>query len=124
QEVERAAQLVDWVAVAPPLIVAVTAVLVLLADLWLPRRWSSAVTTGVAATGVVAALAAVALSWGESRATFCVTGPGALESYSYAANELTLVFQGVVLVGTLVVLLLAQSETARDDDPMPAGETG
>lgn len=109
-----AAQSVDWLAVAPVATAAGTAVAVLLAGLWLPRRAVRGVVTAVGAGGVVAALAFVALQWGERRATFC-----AGTSCSYVADGVTLAFQGAVLVVSLVVLLLA-----HDSAPgLPAGET-
>lgn len=120
----RIAQTVDWVAVAPAVAVAATALIVLLADLWLPRRRAGALTVaGVG--GVLVGLVFVVLQWGESRATFCVTSAdGAVTSCSYVVEQLTLVFQGVILVGTLVVLLLAHAETSAPDARLPGGETG
>lgn len=119
------AQTVDWLAVAPALVVAVTALVVLLADLWLPAQRAPAVLTGVGVAGVVLALVFVGLLWGDPRATFCV---GANEvgfaSCSYVVNQVTLAFQAIVLVGTLVVLLLAQADMSAAEARMPAGETG
>ncbi|MGH8824574.1 MAG: NADH-quinone oxidoreductase subunit N [Jiangellaceae bacterium] len=120
------AQGVDWAAVAPVVLVAATALAVLVADLWLPRR-AAGVLTAISVGGTVAALVAVGLLWGDVRATFCVdSGSGALSSCSYVVNPLTLVFQAIVLAGTLVVLLLAHSEisAAPDRRPLPGGETG
>ncbi len=108
-------QAVDWLAVAPPITAAATAVAVLLAGLWLSRRIAPAVLTAAGAGGIAAALAFVAVQWGEDRATFCTRA-----FCSYATDEVTLAFQAVVLVTALVVLLLA-----HDDAPsLPAGETG
>jgi len=120
----RAAQTVDWMAVAPAAAVAATALAVLIADLWLPSR-RSGVLTAIGTVGVVAALIFVGLLWGDRRATFCVgAADAAFTSCSYIVNQLTLVFQGVVLVGTLVVLLLAHTDTAAPESRLPGGETG
>jgi NADH-quinone oxidoreductase subunit N len=116
------AQTVDFVAVAPAVAVAGTALLVLLLDLWLPRR--PGLITAVAVAGTVVALAAVGLLWDEPRATFCIGGAEQFQSCSYVVNQLTLVFQGIVLVGTLVVLLLSHVDTDPEHPAsMPAGET-
>ena len=118
------AQGVDWFTVAPTVLVTATALLVLVADLWLPRR-AAGVLTAISVTGTSAALVVVALLWGDARATFCVGGDGALESCSYVVNQLTLVFQAVVLAGTIVVLLLAHAEIGTGEpDRLPGGETG
>ncbi|MGH8776605.1 MAG: NADH-quinone oxidoreductase subunit N [Jiangellaceae bacterium] len=115
------AQGVDWLTVGPAVLVGGAALAVLVADLWLPRR-AAAVLTGVGVAGTLAALAVVGVLWGDVRGTFCVDG-GALESCSYVVNQLTLVFQAVVLVGTLVVLLLAHTDVGTPDG-LPGGETG
>lgn len=115
---------VDWFAVAPAAAVAVTALAVLLADLWLPRR-RAGVLTAIGVGGALAALLFVGLAWDDPRATFCVGGAdGGFASCSYVVNQLTLVFQGVVLVGTIVVLLLAHPETTSARRTLPPGETG
>jgi NADH-quinone oxidoreductase subunit N len=120
----RIAQTVDWMAVAPVVAVAMTALLVLLADLWLPRRLSGLLTAASVA-GVVIGLVFVGLLWGDRRATFCVgAADTAFTSCSYVVNQLTLVFQGIVLLGTLIVLLLAHADTTGPDSRMPGGETG
>ena len=47
------AQSVDWLTVGPAVLTAVTALAVLVADLWLPRRAAPVLTTiSVAATGM------------------------------------------------------------------------
>ncbi len=111
------AQTVDWLAVAPPVVLAVAALVVLLLDLWWPGR--AAVSTAVSAGAAAVALAAVGYLWTDPRATFCLSADGA-PSCSYVVNELTVVLQGVVLIGTFVVLLLSHSDTAG---AMPVGET-
>ncbi len=121
----RLAQTVDWLAVAPALVVAVTALVVLLADLWLPPQRAPAVLTGAGVVGVLVALAFVGLLWGDPRATFCVgSGDAGFASCSYVVNQFTLAFQGIVLIGTLVVLLLAQADMRAVEARLPSGETG
>jgi NADH-quinone oxidoreductase subunit N len=115
------AQTVDWLAVAPAAVLAVATLTVLLIDLWWPGR--ATLVTGVSVGAVMASLIAVGVLWGDPRATFCVPGDG-LPSCSYVVNELTLVLQGVVLVGTLVVLLLSHADTVEGTvSRLPIGET-
>lgn len=119
------AQTVDWVAVAPAIAVAATALVVLLADLWLPVQRAPSVLTGIGVVGVLVALLFVGLLWGDPRATFCIgSGDTGFASCSYVVNQVTLAFQGIVLVGTLVVLLLAHADMRAVEARLPAGETG
>ncbi|WP_026414263.1 NADH-quinone oxidoreductase subunit N [Actinomadura oligospora] len=112
---------IDYVAILPPVLCAVAAVVVLLADAFdVPRRWLGVLTCGF----LVAALAAViVLAAGERRRTFCVpsglrgAGP---RSCSYVTDDFTLLFQGLVLVAAVIVVLL--SLRAIDVDGLPAGE--
>ena len=118
------AQGVDWLTVGPAVLTALTGLAVLVADLWLPRR-AAPVLTAIAVAGAFTALVVVGVLWGEVRGTFCVAGaPGALESCAYVVNPITLVFQAVVLVGTIVVLLLAHRDLTAGTQPLPPGETG
>ena len=90
------AQTVDWAAVAPAIAVAVTALVVLLADLWLPVQRAPAVLTGIGVVGVLVALLFVGLLWNDPRATFCVgSGEAGFASCSYVVNQVTLAFQGM-----------------------------
>jgi NADH-quinone oxidoreductase subunit N len=115
------AQTVDWLAVAPAAVLAVATLTVLLIDLWWPGR--ATLVTGVSVGAAMASLIAVGVLWDDPRATFCVPGDG-LPSCSYVVNELTLVLQGVVLVGTLVVLLLSHADTVEGTvSRLPIGET-
>jgi NADH-quinone oxidoreductase subunit N len=113
-------QSVDWLAIAPPTVTALTALLVLVADLFLPST-RRAVTGWIALGGlVVAALPLVALT-GERRGTFCVPGgDGVLPSCSYVMDGLTVPFQVLALAGTAVIVLLS-IDTVRDSR-LPAGE--
>ncbi|HET7355563.1 MAG TPA: NADH-quinone oxidoreductase subunit N [Nocardioidaceae bacterium] len=121
-------QPVDWMAIAAPLILAGTAVVVLLADAFgsptagrarLTARPGAPRELPVAATltvlGVLGAVVPAALSWGRHRATFCVPhGP-----CSFVLDRFTLVFWAVVLFGTLVVALI---ESAVPKSVTPPGE--
>ncbi|RSN71105.1 NADH-quinone oxidoreductase subunit N [Actinomadura sp. WAC 06369] len=114
-------QSIDYAAVAPPLIVAVAAVGLLLGDAFgLPRRALGALSGGALAAAFAAVLA---LGPGDCRATFCLPdglrgdGPA---SCSYVADDFTLAFQGIVLLGALVVVLLSVQQIA--DAKVPAGE--
>jgi NADH-quinone oxidoreductase subunit N len=119
------AQTVDWLAVAPALVVAATALAVLLADLWLPPERAPVVLTGVGVAGLLVALVFVGVLWDDPRATFCVgSNEAGFASCSYVVNQFTLAFQLIVLVGTLVVLLLAHADTRATEARLPAGETG
>ena len=113
-------QSIDYAAIAPALIVALTAIGVLVVDLFLPARRKDLVGwVGIA--GMVGALVALFPLVGEKRATFCVPGDGlVLPACSYVVDDLTLVFQALVLAGAVVVLLLSL-DTVRDSR-LPAGE--
>ena len=112
---------IDYVAIAPPLLVAVAGILVLLADAFgLPRR-----TMGlVGGVGVAAGLVAViAVAVGRPRATFCLPSglrAGGPPSCSYVADDFTLLLQGLVLAAALIVILLSLGEIAVSR--LPAGE--
>jgi NADH-quinone oxidoreductase subunit N len=95
----------DWMAVAPATIVGLTALLVLIADLTLPkeaRRW-----TGLALgfAGLVASGALALASWGHSYSAF---GGG------FMLGGFTIVFEEIVIVATIFTLLLS-STLGRDD---------
>ncbi|MFC5754163.1 NADH-quinone oxidoreductase subunit N [Actinomadura rugatobispora] len=112
---------IDYAAIAPPLILAVAAVGLLLADAFdVPRRLLGPLCGAALAIalGAVAALAA-----GDRRATFCLTGDlrgNGPPSCSYVADDFTLLFQGIVLAAALVVVLLSLREITASR--MPAGE--
>lgn len=114
-------QSIDYAAIAPPLILAIAALGLLLADAFeAPRRVLSLLSGGALAL----ALAAVAaLASGGRRATFCLPdglrgdGPA---SCSYVADDFTLLFQGIVLAAAVVVVLLSLQEIT--DSEIPAGE--
>lgn len=98
-------QSIDFAAIAPPLVVALTALLVLVLDLLLPearRAVTVAVTTAVGLLVALGAVAALTVD-GAQRQTFCV----ASDECSYAVDDLTLLFQLVILAGALIVVLIA-----------------
>ncbi|MFV2173810.1 NADH-quinone oxidoreductase subunit N [Actinomadura sp. LOL_016] len=114
-------QSIDYAAVAPPLIIAVAAVGLLLADAFgLPRRLLGLLSGASLAAAFGAVLA---LGSGDRRATFCVPdglrgdGPA---SCSYVADDFTLAFQGIVLLAAVVVVLMSVQQIA--DARIPAGE--
>lgn len=127
---------IDWLAIGPPLALAVAALAVLLADLFLagPRKvWLAWISlAGLAAALVPLVPLRVA---DRDRGTFCVppddpTVPGAGEACSYVVSDLTLVLQLVLIGSTLVVVLLSMPMTAprpwaderEPDSGVPGGE--
>jgi NADH-quinone oxidoreductase subunit N len=112
---------IDYAAIAPVLILAVAAVAVLVADAFdAPSRAVGLTSAGSLAAGL---LAVVALAAGRPRATFCL--PAGLRgagppSCSYAADDFTLLFQGIVLVAALIVVLLSLGEITASK--LPVGE--
>lgn len=113
-------QSIDYAAIAPPLVAALTGLAVLVADAFLPAP-RKAVAGGAAALGLVVAGALLLPLIGDRRSTFCVdiTGPGP-DACSFVVDDLTLVFQALVVAGALVCVLLSV-DTVRDSR-IPAGE--
>lgn len=112
-------QSIDYAAIAPPLIVAVTAVVVLVADLFLPPQ-RKGLLAWVTALGLLGALRAALPLRGETRETFCLPSDGGGEVCSYVANDLTLVFQALVLLAAVVVVLMSARTVV--EERIPAGE--
>ncbi len=110
-----AVQSVDWTAVAPPVVLAVAALVVLITDLFVPPARKPLLAVVPVAGTVLAGLALLPLLHGD-RATFCVAGGTA--RCSYVADRFTLVVQLLVIGGTLLTALLSAGETRR----LPAGE--
>ncbi|MFD0685704.1 NADH-quinone oxidoreductase subunit N [Actinomadura fibrosa] len=112
---------IDYAAIAPPLILAVAAIGLLLADAFdVPRRVLGLLSGGSLA---VALLAVAVLAAGDRRATFCLPDglrAGGPRSCSYVADDFTLLFQGLVLAAAVVVVLLSLQEIT--DSEIPAGE--
>lgn len=112
---------IDYAAISPPLILAVAAIGLLLADAFdAPRRVLSLVSGGSLAVALIAVLA---LAAGDRRATFCLPDglrSGGPRSCSYVADDFTLLFQGIVLGAAVIVVLLSLQEIT--DSKMPVGE--
>lgn len=111
-------QSVDLVAIAPPVLTALGALLVLASDLLLPRQQVLARALPALAAVLLAALAEIPLSRGV-RATFCVPQAGG-PACSFVADRITLVIGLVVLGGALIVGLLSLRTVVEDN--LPAGE--
>src|SRR5680860_115784 len=116
-----AVQSIDWFAISAPLILAVSAAVVLLADAFFgpPRSRRQALIPAVLTVlGVLAASVPAIMLWGETRATFCIAGPiGGPRACSFAVDQFTLVFWGIVLFGTAVVALLGTAAIAEGRTP-------
>ena len=121
---DNTVQSIDWFAISPTVVMACTAVVVLLADAFAgpPRsRAQALVPATLTVLGIVGATVPAALLWGERRATFCIIEPlGGVAPCSFVVDPFTLVFWGVVLFGTAVVALLGTAEVA--DGRTPQGE--
>ncbi|WSD73400.1 NADH-quinone oxidoreductase subunit N [Streptomyces sp. NBC_01591] len=113
-------QSVDWLAIAPPVVVAAMALIVLVTDLFLPEH-RKPLLGALTIAGLVAALALLVPLRDGDRSTFCLTaaatgsGPGAC---SYTADHFALVIQALVLGGALLTALLSLGDTRK----LPAGE--
>jgi NADH-quinone oxidoreductase subunit N len=114
------AQSVDWGVVAPAVATAATAGAVLLADLVLgPAR--RAVLGWISAAGLVVSFALLVPLVGSARSTFCLPGgPATYPSCSYRVDALTVAFQLLTVLASLVVVLL--SVGVLRDERLPAGE--
>lgn len=108
-------QSVDWLAIAPPLTVAAVALVILVADLFVPRERKPLLGYGAVA-GLVAALALLLPLRDGDRTTFCLTT--GTHACSYTADHFTLVIQLLVLGGALLTALLSIGDTRK----LPAGE--
>ncbi|MEV8453643.1 NADH-quinone oxidoreductase subunit N [Streptomyces sp. NPDC052095] len=106
-------QSVDWLAIAPPVAVAAMALVVLVADLFLPEHRKPLLGT-LTAAGLVAALALLVPLRAGDRSTFCLTESAAATSgtaCSYTADHFALVIQALVLGGALLTALLSLGDT-------------
>lgn len=109
-------QSIDYVAIAPVLALAITAVVVLMADLFVTSRRTD-VAAVLSLTGVAFGIGwAGWLATDRTRATFCLPGGRC----SYVTDDYTVFFQLLFLVTLLVVLLLSRATVAADS--LPAGE--
>ncbi|MEW2485761.1 NADH-quinone oxidoreductase subunit N [Streptomyces sp. NPDC048411] len=109
-------QSVDWLAIAPPVVVATVALIILVADLFLPRERKPLLGWATIA-GLVAALAFLVPLRGGDRSTFCLT-TGTGTACSYTADHFALVIQFLVLGGALLTALLSLGDIRK----LPAGE--
>jgi NADH-quinone oxidoreductase subunit N len=119
-------QHIDWGVIAPPLTLAITAIVVLLGDAFAgPARSARAAllpaaltVAGVLGSGALAAFSYLDFRDGGPQGTFCVEalleGPAPC---SYVVDPLTLVFWSVVLFGVLVVALLGTAGVAEGRTP-------
>ncbi|GAA0442243.1 NADH-quinone oxidoreductase subunit N [Streptomyces olivaceiscleroticus] len=115
--VARLVQSVDWVAIAPPTLTALFALVVLVADLFLPERRKPVLGWISVAGLVLAGLSLLPLLKGD-RTTFCLTGHP--EVCSYAADHFAVVIQLLVIGGALLTALL--SINPIKDQKLPGGE--
>ncbi|QES49613.1 NADH-quinone oxidoreductase subunit N [Streptomyces venezuelae] len=114
-------QTVDWLAIAPVVVPAAVALLVLVADLFLPDGKKAALGW-FSVAGLAASTVLLLPLRGEDRSTFCLTDTALAtgEACSYTADRFTLVIQFLVLAGALVTALL--SVTSIRETRLPAGE--
>ena len=111
-----AIQSIDYVALAPVLVVAGGSLVVLLVDLLAPRR--PALVGGVALAVLVTAAAFLLPLRDGTRATFCAGPvPRLPTACSYVADHLAVSVQLVLLAGAAVVVLLSTGERR-----LPPGE--
>jgi NADH-quinone oxidoreductase subunit N len=106
-------QNVDYLAIAPPLVLALAGLAVLLLDAFLPRSaWTH---LGALAGVLVAGAMEVWLALDGPHRTFCVG-----QACSYMVDPFTVLFQSVMLIAGLVVVLIARAEVRGTR--LPAGE--
>ncbi|MFE6071214.1 NADH-quinone oxidoreductase subunit N [Streptomyces sp. NPDC056525] len=115
---ESLVQSVDWLTIAPPTLTAVVALVVLVADLFVPEE-RKRLLGWTAIAGLVAALALLVPLRAGDRSTFCLGADTQVGACSYTADHFTLVIQLLVLGGALVTALLSLTETR---ERLPAGE--
>ena len=109
-------QSIDYAAIAPPVVMALTAIVVLVTDLFVPDDRRS-IASYLSFAGTATALGVTAwLATGAHRRTFCFVSGGC----SYVTDDLTLFFQVLFLAALLVVLLL--SLPLLGDRRIPPGE--
>ncbi len=108
-------QSVDWIAIAPPAVIAVVGLAVLITDLFLPAARKPLLGVVCAVGLVLAGLSLLPLLQGD-RSTFCALGRP--DRCSYVADHFTLVIQLLVIGGALLTVLLS----LHNQDDLPAGE--
>lgn len=95
----------DWAAVAPTTIVGLTALVVLLADLALPKAVRRTIALSVAIVGLIAAGFVALQGWGHPYAAF---------GGAFIEGGFAIVFEEITIVAALFSLLLAHA-LGRDD---------
>ncbi|MFE7896506.1 NADH-quinone oxidoreductase subunit N [Streptomyces sp. NPDC057424] len=112
-------QSVDWLAIAPPTIAAVVALVVLVADLFVAEH-RKALLGWASVAGLAAATVMLLPLLNGDRSTFCLTGDAAV--CSYTADRFTLVIQFLVLGGALLSALLSVTALKDSRKELPEGE--
>lgn len=97
--------MIDYLALAPEIIIAATAVVVLLADLWLVRKHWTAIIAVVGTTAAAIPLIVMAVS---------PVGDRLLFDGSYVVDPFALVMKGLFLMAGYVVLLMSFSYVESD----------
>ncbi|MFC4011092.1 NADH-quinone oxidoreductase subunit N [Nonomuraea purpurea] len=117
-------QQIDYFVIAPPLVLALVAGLVLLLDVFLPARPRTKPALGlVTMAGILISLGFViaqATGGGGPRSTFCVPPERASGLCSFVVDGFTLTFGVLVLVAAVVVVLMSMTELAGGG--IPVGE--
>lgn len=113
-------QSVDWLAIAPPTLTAVTALAVLVADLFVPAA-RKPVLGWVSVAGLAASALLLLPLLNGHRSTFCQAGQAA-GPCSYTADHFALVIQFLVLGGALLAALLSVTALKDARGGLPAGE--
>lgn len=98
---ELVQQSVDWHAIAPELVLGLTACIVLVVDLFLPRdgKW---LAMPIAAAGIFGTLAAILSLAGEPKGTFEIAGTA-----TFVVNDFALLFKSLFCVIGLIILALS-----------------
>ncbi|MEU9310025.1 NADH-quinone oxidoreductase subunit N [Streptomyces sp. NPDC048256] len=116
---ESVVQSVDWLAIAPPTLAAVVALVVLVADLFVGDA-RKPLLGWLSVAGLVAATALLLPLLDGDRSTFCLTGDTRV--CSYTADRFTLVIQFLVLGGALLAALLSVTALKDARGRLPEGE--
>ncbi|MEU6576045.1 NADH-quinone oxidoreductase subunit N [Streptomyces sp. NPDC046805] len=112
-------QSVDWLAIAPPTAAAVVALVVLVADLFVPEG-RKAVLGWISVGGLAVSALLLLPLLGGNRGTFCLTGGP--RACSYTVDRFTLVIQFLVLGGALLAALLSVTALKDGRRTLPEGE--
>ncbi|MDQ0959806.1 NADH-quinone oxidoreductase subunit N [Streptomyces sp. B4I13] len=116
---ESVVQSVDWLAIAPPTLAAVVALVVLVADLFAGEA-RKPLLGWFSVAGLAASTALLLPLLDGDRATFCLTGD--THTCSYTADHFTLVVQFLVLGGALLAALLSVTALKDARGRLPEGE--